>query len=458
MRAAPHNVLSTVTHLITLLVLVSCCFGQNGADSGTFVVGRTQVAFVNFGHQSLSVLPETQNYLGDTPNFPGRWEFSVDPVLMPEFDEQGQVKLVLGKNFKTFSKVCCGGSATDYYVVTRVGIPLVLSSSAVSEAAAKAVTEHFADLKYTFTTGQIAMIPLSSLTLSFPDLKGSPCVAENESIPVTSSQPRTYIWVDCTDTVRGHAPKESEMKAVQHFSDTLPFLNVTLTTAYNVRSADIGGTNVILKSIKQTSLYAKLNGDGGQTMLVTRDDLRKLSMSAAEELYAEYRGVRTPRCSADFVNDVLDHFKDETKIEAGKFTPEMLKTTYNPNDVNPEEVQKTFDKNISSSSSKDNVSISTGGGVSFLGFGANGNLSGNYFKEAAESHDIEAEWNGTRWIAKSVKVLQVNISEFATNYHASCSDFSVGATQQFASKSLQLIFRSDNWQDPPVASQAAKAN
>jgi len=162
-------------------------------------------------------------------------------------------------------------------------------------------------------------------------------------------------------------------------------------------------------------------------MLVTRDDLRKLAMSAAQELYADYRGVRTPRCSSDFVNDVLDHFNEATRIEAGKFTSEMLKTTYNSSDVNPDEVQKTFDKNISSTSSKDQVNISGGGGVSFLGFGANGSMSGNYFTEKAASSDVEAEWNGTKWIAKSVKVLQVNISDFAANYHASCSDFSAAA-------------------------------
>jgi hypothetical protein len=418
------------------------------------------VGFVNFGHQSLAVLPETQNYLGDTPNFPGRWEFSVDPILMPEFDDGGQVKLVLGENFKTYSKVCCGGTATDYSIVTRVGIPLILSNEAVSDAAAKAVSEHFADLKYSFKTSQIAMIPLDSLKLSFPDLTGGPCAVENATINVTSSQPRTYLWIDCTDTVRGHQPKPTEMKAVQHLKDTLPYLNVTLTINYNVRSADIGGTNVILKSVKETSLYADLKGDGGQAMYVTRNDLRKLAMTAGEELYAEYRGVRTPRCSSDFVADVMDHFKNETKIEAGKFTPEMLKTTYSPHDVDPEEVQKTFNKAISSSSSKDQVNISAGGGVSLFGLGANGNMSGNYFTERAASNDVEAEWDGTRWIAKSVTVLQVNISDFAANYHASCSDFSVGAAQQYASKSLQLIFRSDNWQDAPTAAapQAAKTN
>jgi hypothetical protein len=449
-----HKILSSTTHLITLLLLASHSFAQE-----SLVVGRTQIGFVNFGHQSLAVLPETQNYLGDTPNFPGRWEFSVDPILMPEFDDGGQVKLVIGENFKTYSKVCCGGTATDYSTVTRIGIPLILSNEAVFQAAAKAVTEHFADLKYEFKISQIATIPLDSLTVNFPDLTGGPCLVENATIPVTSSQPRTYIWIDCTDTVRGHPPKPPEMKAVQHLKSTLPNLNVTLIKAYDVRSADIGGTNVVVKSVKQTSLYAKLNGDGGQTMLVTRDDLRKLAMTAAQELYADYRGVRSPRCSGDFVSDVMDHFKEETRIEAGKFTPEMLKTTYNPHDVDPDEVQKTFDKNIQSSSSKDQVNISAGGGVSFLGFGANGNMSGNYFTEKAASSDVEAEWNGTKWIAKSVKVLQVNISDFATNYHASCSDFSVGVAQQKASKTLQLIFRGDNWQDAPtVAAEAAKTN
>jgi hypothetical protein len=213
-----------------------------------------------------------------------------------------------------------------------------------------------------------------------------------------------------------------------------------------VRAADIGGTNVVAKSIKQTTLYTDLNGDAGQQMLVTRDDLRKLAMTASEELFTDTRGVRTARCSTNFVNDILNHFKDQITIETGTFTAEMLKRSYNPHDIDPDEVTKTFDRNISSSSTKDQVNISTGGGVNIFGIGANGNMSGNYFTERAESHDVQAEWNGTKWIAKSLKVLQVNVSDFAANYHASCSDFSVGTAEALASKPYQMNFIPDNWQ------------
>jgi hypothetical protein len=221
--------ISIRTRIVTLLPVAAGLtvglLAQAPPEPGTFVVGRNQIAVVDFGGQRLAILPETQNYLGDAPNFPSRWEFSIDPVLMPEFD-QGKLKLTVYKNFKNSSKICCGGGATDYTVVTRVGIPLLLMTDDVREQAAKRVTAKFPDLKYTFTADQFVVIPVSSLSVEFPDLASTPCALQDSSIPITSSQPRVYVWIDCTDTVRNHVPKDVELKSFQHLTDTLAVQNL----------------------------------------------------------------------------------------------------------------------------------------------------------------------------------------------------------------------------------------
>ena len=425
-------------------------FGQQTAplpgDQGDLVFGRTEIAQVEFSGHQFSIVPETQNYIGETPNFPRRWRFSVDPVFKPSFEADGSVKLIVQKDFNLSKKIIGGGTATDYSSTTRIGIPLTLSDPAILAAAATQVTHHFEDMKYTFSPEQIGRIPVRSIEVAMPDLKNTPCVLDNPEIPVSTTAPIIIIWVDCTITER-QALKESEKdKIIETFKNRLPSSNVTLTVNYRAKSAEIGGVNVATKSIKDTKLYGELKGDQSQTMLITRHDLRDLSMTSAEQIYAEYRGVRSSRCTSDFVSDVLDHFKNEEKIQSGQFSAEMLKTTYNPKDIDPDEVTKTFDKNIRSDSTENQVNFSTGGGVSFMGLGANGSMSGGDFTKHAAAADIEAEWNGKKWVAKSVDVLQVNISQFATSYRASCSDYSVGPEDAYPSNPVQLLLKPEYWE------------
>jgi len=64
-----------------------------------------------FWRPSILGLPESQNYLGDTPKFPGRWEFSVEPIFMPDFDANGTLRLIVKKNYNRQIKSVNGGKS-----------------------------------------------------------------------------------------------------------------------------------------------------------------------------------------------------------------------------------------------------------------------------------------------------------------------------------------------------------
>ena len=447
MRQASH-----FFRYITMFFLISAslmpCVSQ---DTGNLVVGRLQIGVVAYGKQQLPLLPETQNYAGDTANPPEQWEFAIQPLLMPAFDNNGKLAMQIKENWAITKKPVLGGYQTS--VTTRVGIPIILRNDQLTSSAVALLNDHYKSLGYTFKPTQVVTLPISSIDVKSDDFKNLPCVPSG-TIYVSGSQSEVYWWMNCTDI---DSPKHTQAKAVDTLAQNLPYFDATMVVHYLARAADVSVTNLATKSVKETSLYAKLNGTGGQAMLVSRDDLRKLAMQSATEIYGESRGVASERCGKDFTADVLGYFKETQKINAGEFSKEMLATTYSPHDVDPDEINKTFDKNISEDSSKDQVKFSTGGKAGVLDIlSAEGNMSGDTFKEQMAKRDVEVEFNGKKWVAKSVTVLRVNISSFADSNRASCSDFSVGKDAPYASESHQLLFLPDQWTAPRAAKMDSK--
>jgi hypothetical protein len=441
MRRLVRSLCLTMLH-ICVITIASPCFGQ---DTGNFVVGRLQIGAVNYGKQQLPLLPETQNFSGDTANHPEQWEFAIQPLLMPAYDEHGKLQMLVKENWAVTKEAVLGGYKTS--IVTRVGIPIILRNDRLTASAVAVLNDHYKSLNYSFKSTQVVTLPISSIEVKSDDFKSIPCTPTGV-ISVSGSQSEVYWWLDCTDAATGTSKRSGTTRSVDTLTQSLPFLDAKMKVNYLARAADVSVINLATRSVKQTSLYAKLNGAGGQTMLVTRDDLRKLALDSASEIYGESRGVVSERCGKDFVSDVLATFKDTQKLNAGEFTKEMLATTYKPEDVNPDEINKTLDKNISEDSTKDQVKLSGGAEAGFLGISAKGNMSGEYLKEQLAKRDIEAEFNGKKWVAKSVNVLRVNISTFTDSNRASCSDFSVGKDTPYASETHQLLFMADQWAAP----------
>lgn len=67
-------------------------------------------------------------------------------------------------------------------------------------------------------------------------------------------------------------------------------------------------------------------------------------------------------------------------------------------------------------------------------------MSGGDFKKQAADHGVTAEWNGKKWIAKSVSVARFNASKFAESFNGNVTDVSVDAAAPYAVEERQIRF------------------
>lgn len=402
------------------------------------VVSSTNVSKVRIPGRDLRIYEDTQNFAGDNQNYPSRWLFAIPPMLIPDFDENGIPKLTT----VMWSKDQQPG--IGYSITTRIGLPLILSSSDLFTSAAAAMTEYYktSPINYTVLPSQITTIPASTVDIAVFDLGAkSHCKLENKSVPIAGGSDSIILYFDCVDSAPGNYPKD--LTSVSDFKRRLASLNASVTVTYNAKKADVGVVTFRTKDVKDTKLSASLAGDGSD-VLVSRKDLRDLAMESAQELYVEYRGKQLKSdLYQSFVSSVLASTTRVT-LEAQTFNREMLAHSYHEEDLNPNEITKTWDKTIEETSTKDKVNFATEGHGSLLDIAsAGGSLSGEHFRDEMSKRDIEAEFDGKKWYAKSVNVMRFNTAKFAASFKGSITDITVDKASDYGTESWQLKFAQD---------------
>jgi hypothetical protein len=311
----------------------------------------------------------------------------------------------------------------EYSVTTRVGLKFHLRDGELMAKAAARLDEVLKKeaAGYRFTSAQFMTIPVSQLSVSFPDLTpNSACKLNNPQIPVGNTESAITVWFDCTDRSTKGYPTDA--KSVGELRSNLPFMNILFTLSYNARQAELNVATVKRASIRDTGLYAKLSGDEKRSeVLISRNEYKKLLELYANNVIAVVYGGN--QATEKFVNDALALAAEET-IEAKGFNEDVRKQMFNPQDISPDEINKKLEDEQDKSSDQENVSGSTGGGVNIMGvLGANGNLSGSRAKTWSKDRHVRIEFEGKKWVAKSVDVLRVNLGQLEDTFTRSYTHY-----------------------------------
>jgi hypothetical protein len=439
---------------VTQLVFASATIGAGALCQGP-IISSTYLTTINVAKQQLKVYPDTQNWANDNLLFPNRWLFAVQPALMPELD--GDAIAIKQKELERHTKPV--PAATDHIITTRVGLTIRVSDERVIREAVQAITEYYKDKPYTFDDRQVSTIPIKKVEIEFDSDAAPGCKLKNREIPVSSADSAFVIWIDCEDHKLSKWPDvNAPDSAVSQLKNHLDILNVVMTITYDARRADVSVVTFKAGDLKNTTLYAKLVGDGGEAY-VSRDDLRNLAMEAGKNIYIGYHGHKPP---TDLVNDFVNKLLDSAltvSVDAESFNKEMLSQTYKAEDVDPNEINRTFDNLIDKSSSEDKVNFSTGGNVGILSgvFEAGGHLDGADFKKRMSEKQVTAEFNGKKWICKKVDIKRVNISKFAQTFQGNWSDASVDAASPYAEEKRQIHFEGVQLLPPPNKSTSMQS-
>jgi hypothetical protein len=174
------------------------------------------------------------------------------------------------------------------------------------------------------------------------------------------------------------------------------------------------------EKIKSSDLYVKLNGTGG-VGYVTRDDLRKLTLSAANQLSATSIVEDPASFSQELFNNILAQSQTVTADDAF-FDDQRTKATFHGDDLKPDVVTREINKIFTKETGKDewHFNGSMSGNVNVIdlfGGGFTNTLSGSQLHEFLKEHNVESDIQGNKIIAKSIQLQQLNIADFVSKFN-----------------------------------------
>jgi hypothetical protein len=434
-----RNDLKSGLRLAAFLILLStrlCHSQRHIVVSSTIVTQAKDVDGVDY-----DIFPETQN----VGNSPAVWRFDVEPMFVPRPPAKdapnGSTIDIQQTEFSAVTLNIVGGKRNDVH--TRVIIPLVLRSQALTDKAIEALNTFYKDKGYTFSESNISTLPVTQIALTFGKGELDPCTLLTPTIQLSGSEPFVQIQFDCLDhpsKLTNYTP--ADLKSVQVFIKHLPVMIASLDITYNAKEAEPGSVNVDSQDVRGSNFYAKLSGKGDK-VFVSRDDLRTLGIEASHELALRFQGRRlTADEMQSCIVPLMANFP-ETSIDLSKVDAETLQATYNSKDLDPKEIDKEMSDTIDKSSSKDEVKFSGSfGGKALFGLAeANGSMSGSDFQERMAEHGVKTEWDGKEWVAKALDVKQVNMTELSQSISRGCYFTTYGSETPLTHRVRPIYFK-----------------
>jgi hypothetical protein len=424
----------TLAFLLTLAVanpaaLLNAAPAPESTNSTTMVFDTNAVTQADWKGKTYDIYAATTNIGGDRRDQPAQWRFAIVPTLISDFDADNLPHLDVIEWARAKHAVPGG---FEYSVTSRVGLKFHLRNPEVMSVAIARLDEHFKLMNHRFTAAQVMTMPIAGLSVNFTDLiPAAACKVVNPRVPASTTEGNITIWFECTDkSMKGYS---TEGQSVRELRTKLPFTNIEFTVQYNARQARVHVASVTRKSIRGTDFYAKLAGKGTTDVLISRDELQKLARANANSIIAEvYDGNQT---IDKFVSDALAAASEET-ITANDG---QLKQMFNPHDISPDEINKQLEDNLDKTSTEENVTFNTGGGGSFFDvLKADGHMNGSNFKKWMAEKHIRVEFEGKKWVAKSVDVLRVNLSKLEEAFSRSYTNYEINEAAGMPSESRQI--------------------
>lgn len=412
--------------------LLQAAPAPESTNSTTMVFDTNMATHVEWKGKSYNIYGDTKNIGGENRDLPARWQFAIIPTLNSRFDPDNLPHLDVVE-WARGKRAVPGGF--EYSVTWRAGLKFHLRDQELMSLAAARLDEHFKLPNHHFTSAQIMTMPVAGLSVNFADLiTAASCKVVNPQVAASTTEGAITIWFECTDKSMKGYPTDGQ--SVRELRTKLPFANIEFKLQYNARQARVHVAGVTRKSIRGTDFYAKLAGKDTTAVLISRDELKKLAMASANDIIATvYDGNQT---TDKFVSDALAAATEET-ITAKSFNAEMLKQMFNPQDISPDEINKQLEDNLDKTSTEDNVTFNTGGGGSFFdALKADGHMNGSNFKKWMAEKHIHVEFEGKRWVAKSVDVLRVDVSKLEETFSRSYTDVTIDEAAGMPSESRQV--------------------
>ncbi len=377
--------------IVTFLI---CIYSLHSYSQNEFVPNPTNIASFNLGEFNYQIW----SALNNDPTKPTLWQFRYHPLFIPAIGLDGNV--IFKQNYKVGNKF-------------RTNFIVFLDNNKAQEYAYAQIRNAYPAQSSQIAKSNITAFQVKSIKIDLPDLRNISSTARivNDEY-FSAAAPLPNILIEIED--------DSDEKLNQ-IKNELSATRFSYKINLNARTISQNSVSIKFYKLKEAKLYASLNGlpGAGEIRYIHRDDLRKLSERILEEINIEATIAEPEKFKEDLINDMLRQWA--TSTDAATFDANKFASTYNPDDLKPDQISKALDKmftyNETKKEYKYNSSNEISGKGSFLDiFSAEAASKGTFSREELiyllNKHDIEASFEGNKIVPKAIKVLQVNMSDF----------------------------------------------
>ena len=186
----------------------------------------------------------------------------------------------------------------------RVMVPVEFINDWAREQALNVALGAYPDAKCKIGRSNVDVLPLTELTLSSSDIESKGGLMDRRVFIISKTQnfmtsPKDmYLNFDVLEH------RDGKDEVLKRFISFIPYMQMDASLSFSVKSTRFNLTSVTADKLKNSDLFVKLNGTGG-VGYVTRDDLRKLALTAANQLNAISIVEDPASFSQDLFNNIL---------------------------------------------------------------------------------------------------------------------------------------------------------
>jgi hypothetical protein len=367
----------------------------SGAESGPsplgpeeFVISPENIGSFDYAGVPHSVFESIRNTgRNDAPEV---WQFRYSPLVLPQFNPDGSLALV----------------ETPIGSRMRVILPLTMYTDETQKLAHEAVRVRYPDQSGRIREGNVTPLPLRRMEIHLPELALELPTAKlvNAEFDVLNPPREISVMIDLASA--------GDVAILRSLLASTP---IQYTIFLNAKTAKNNTVQVSFQDLRRSSLFATLDGTGAQ--YIHRDDARDLMENFSKQISQRVIIERPDQFEAAVFEQVLGRLlASSDEYDASKFA-----STYNAQDLHPDVLTKTLDKMFTKETGKDswkhtgNFELEGKAGVVGV-LNAESKVKGAFttegLKEFLKQHDITAEFEGNKIVAKQVRVRRVNTGAF----------------------------------------------
>lgn len=226
-----------------------------------------------------------------------------------------------------------------------------------------------------------------------------------------------------------HVPERDGGTDLEKLKAWLRVAPIQITWNFNAKEITENRFQLSLESLARTSLKSKLDGVGGNTVYIHRDDLREIVKNVKNEInmnsfIENFSKTDTNLFDESLFKSLLERWKDKIENNIDNFSNNVIQSTFNKDDLKPDVIRSEINKLVDEYKDKKHYVVNheyDAEGSANVFKVISGKLKGkakwsrDELREIFRKHDIEIQFEGEKIVPKKIWLVQANKGDFTSS-------------------------------------------